>query len=128
MAKLDSNKQANRNQKNKHVMGKKMMKHLKAAKTKIQTGHIKRLQAKSFLLQSKQIANLLPSHGGHNSLDGVGLRYVKKDVEEESKVLVTQYNKMKTINNACGLQPVHPLKGYAVSWDFQYDKGADQID
>ena len=128
MAKLDSKKQANRNQKNKHVMGKKMMKHLKAAKTKIQTGHVKRLQAKSFLLQSKQIANLLPSHGGHNSLDGVGLRYVKKDVEEESKEPVTQYNKMKTINNACGLQPVHPLKGYAVSWDFQYDKGADQID
>ena len=29
---------------------------------------------------------------------------------------------MKIIDNACGLQPIHPLKGYAVSWDFQFDK------
>ena len=46
---------------------------------------------------------------------------------EVDKDVVSQYNKMKVIDNACGLQPIHPLKGYAVSWDFQFDKGADQI-
>ena len=96
-----------------------MMKHLKASKAKIQQAHVKRLQQKSFLLQSKKISKLLPIYGGHNSLDGVGLRHVKKPNENRTKDIIAEYNKMKTINNACGLQPVHPTKGYAVSWDFQ---------
>jgi hypothetical protein len=119
MAKLDSHKQVYHNKNKKVSMGKKMMKHLKASKSKIQQAHVKRLQQKSFLIQSRKITKLLPIYGGHNSLDGVGLRHVKKQKENRTKDAIAEYNKMKTINNTCGLQPVHPIKGYAVSWDFQ---------
>eukprot|EP00944_MAST-04C_sp_MAST-4C-sp1_P007211 g7211.t1 len=126
MARLNS-RQGITGVQSKPVMGEKMMQYLKHAKKSTQTAHVKRLQKKSFLLQSKKISNLLPAHGGHNSVSGVGLYHSAKKKREVDKDVVSQYNKMKVIDNACGLQPIHPLKGYAVSWDFQFDKGADQI-
>ena len=90
-------------------------------KKALKTAHVKRLQKKSFFFfaQVQKISNLLPAHGGHNSIAGAGLYHSAEEEKEADKELVSEYNKMKIIDNACGLQPIHPLKGYAVSWDFR---------
>ena len=104
---------------------KKMMHYLMKSKKKTQEMHTERLRVKSFGKQAKQIGKFLPCYSAHNQAASVGLPY-RKTVRKAIKTEYTpQMSKMKSVNNACGYHPVHPLKGYCQSWDFQYDKGAD---
>merc|ERR1711871_364470 len=101
------------------------MQYLMKSKQRTQESHTERLRIKSFSKQAKKIGRFLPNYGSHNQDLSVGLPDKKTTRIKKQATYTAQMSKMKSVNNACGYHPIHPLKGYCQSWDFQYDKGAD---